>query len=245
MLLRAKDQSAVYAVCFDMEGWDRGVRREVVLRSVQATDKTEVSVLGQSGELTEYRPDLDAHTEWEQQEDGLHISAMNAQRVYCGIQWRNPLVLKITQAVPAFEPLLVQTEKQGLKTAPGRFQALLPRLHPTRPKGRPRLPDLNCPRVSPLDTDVHPVRSPRRNMPPLPLRPPLPVPSPPPSSSHLNPALARLPRSPTPHHPLPLPPPAPPPPRPPPRPPPPPTPQAKQHCPSLRCFATGPKEIFF
>lgn len=120
VLLRAKDQSAVYAVCFDMEGWDRGVRREVVLRSVQATDKTEVSVLGQSGELTEYRPDLDAHTEWEQQEDGLHISAMNAQRVYCGIQWRNPLVLKITQAVPAFEPLLVQTEKQGLKTAGGR-----------------------------------------------------------------------------------------------------------------------------
>ena len=73
-----------------------------------------VEVLGQTGELTEYRPDLDAHTYWEQREDGLHISAMHAQRIYCGIQWRNPLVLKITHPIPAFSPLLVETENDRL-----------------------------------------------------------------------------------------------------------------------------------
>lgn len=113
-LLRAKDSSAVYAVLFDVENWDRGQRREFLLKSVKATPKTTVEVLGQSGELTEYRPDLDAHTYWKQTEEGLHISAMHAQRIYCGIQWRNPLVLKITYPEEAFSPMLVQTMQERL-----------------------------------------------------------------------------------------------------------------------------------
>lgn len=113
-LLRAKDGSAVYAVLFDVPDWDRGVRKEFILRSVSATERTVVSVLGQSGGETEYRPDLDAHTYWEQKPAGLHISAMNAQRVYCGIQWRNPLVLKITAPKEAFSPLGVQTAAERL-----------------------------------------------------------------------------------------------------------------------------------
>ena len=108
-LLRSKDGSALYAVLFDQKDWDRGQRREFLLKSVKASPDTVVEVLGQTGELTEYRPDLDAHTYWEQREDGLHISAMHAQRIYCGIQWRNPLVLKITHPIPAFSPLLVET----------------------------------------------------------------------------------------------------------------------------------------
>ncbi len=113
-LLRSKDGSALYAVLFDQKDWDRGQRREFLLKSVKASPDTMVEVLGQTGELTEYRPDLDAHTYWEQREDGLHISAMHAQRIYCGIQWRNPLVLKITHPVPAFSPLLVETESDRL-----------------------------------------------------------------------------------------------------------------------------------
>ena len=113
-LLRAKDGSAVYAVLFDVKDWDRGQRREFVLRSVRATEKTTVEVLGQSGELTEYRPDLDAHTYWEQRDDGLHISAMHAQRIYCGGQWRNPLVLKVTYPEAAFSPMLVETDHDRL-----------------------------------------------------------------------------------------------------------------------------------
>ena len=113
-LLRSKDGSALYAVLFDQKDWDRGQRREFLLKSVKASPDTVVEVLGQTGELTEYRPDLDAHTYWEQREDGLHISAMHAQRIYCGIQWRNPLVLKITHPIPAFSPLLVETENDRL-----------------------------------------------------------------------------------------------------------------------------------
>ncbi len=113
-LLRSKDDSALYAVLFDQKDWDRGQRREFLLKSVKASPDTTVEVLGQSGELTEYRPDLDAHTYWEQKEDGLHISAMHAQRIYCGIQWRNPLVLKITHPIPAFSPLLVETANDSL-----------------------------------------------------------------------------------------------------------------------------------
>lgn len=113
-LLRSKDGNALYAVLFDQKDWDRGQRREFLLKSVKASPDTVVEVLGQSGELTEYRPDLDAHTYWEQREDGLHISAMHAQRIYCGIQWRNPLVLKITHPIPAFSPLLVETENDRL-----------------------------------------------------------------------------------------------------------------------------------
>lgn len=113
-LLRSKDGSALYAVLFDQKDWDRGQRREFLLKSVKASPDTTVEVLGQSGELTEYRPDLDAHTYWEQREDGLHISAMHAQRIYCGIQWRNPLVLKITHPIPAFSPLLVETANDSL-----------------------------------------------------------------------------------------------------------------------------------
>lgn len=113
-LLRSKDGSALYAVLFDQKDWDRGQRREFLLKSVKASPDTMVEVLGQTGELTEYRPDLDAHTYWEQRKDGLHISAMHAQRIYCGIQWRNPLVLKITHPIPAFSPLLVETENDRL-----------------------------------------------------------------------------------------------------------------------------------
>ena len=111
-LLRKKDGSALYAVLFGMKEWERGQRRELLLKSVKAGAGTTVEVLGQSGEETEYRPDLDAGAYWEQRDEGLFLSVMHAQRIYCGISWRNPLVLKITDPQPAFLPMGVQTVQE-------------------------------------------------------------------------------------------------------------------------------------
>lgn len=108
-LLKKKDGSALYAVLFGMGEWERGQRRELLLKSVKAGADTGVEVLGQSGEETEYRPDLDARAYWEQRREGLFLSVMHAQRIYCGISWRNPLVLKITDPQPAFVPMGIQT----------------------------------------------------------------------------------------------------------------------------------------
>ncbi|MCF0135973.1 MAG: alpha-L-fucosidase, partial [Lachnospiraceae bacterium] len=108
-LLKAKDGSAVYAVLLGEKNWKRGERREVILRSVAITESSRISVLGISGELTEYRPDIDARPYMKQQEDGLHLSLMNAQRIYCGTDWPGPLVVKITDPRPAFLPLAVET----------------------------------------------------------------------------------------------------------------------------------------
>jgi len=38
---------------------------------------------------------------WTQNEEGLHITAMRAQRIYNNSKWPNPVVIKITHAQPA------------------------------------------------------------------------------------------------------------------------------------------------
>jgi alpha-L-fucosidase len=108
-MVKGKDESTVYAFITKMPDWPRGERREFVLRSLNATDNTEVTILGQSDELVEYNPDIDATTRWEQNDDALHISCVRAQRIYNNHRWHNPLVLKITNVTPALEPPLVIT----------------------------------------------------------------------------------------------------------------------------------------
>jgi alpha-L-fucosidase len=83
------------------EVWQYGTRKSVMLKSVRATDKTEVSVLGQSGERVEYRPFIDAKTTWTQDDAGLYVSAVNCQRLADDRKWPNPVVLKITHAKAA------------------------------------------------------------------------------------------------------------------------------------------------
>lgn len=104
-------EKTLYAFLTKIPGWERGARKEFVIRSVKAGEKTEVSVLGQSGELVEYQPQTDAKTYFEQKNDGLHISCARAQRIYNNHKWPNPIVLKITNAVPALEPPAVLTKK--------------------------------------------------------------------------------------------------------------------------------------
>ncbi|SHK04741.1 alpha-L-fucosidase [Tangfeifania diversioriginum] len=95
-------EKTLYAFLTKISDWPRGVRKEFLLKSVLASEKTEVSVLGQSGELVEYQPKVDATTLFKQKEEGLYVSCVRAQRIYNNHKWQNPIVLKITYASPAF-----------------------------------------------------------------------------------------------------------------------------------------------
>ena len=95
---KAKDADTVYAFLTKLPGWRKGQRKEFTLKSVRATPRSKVSVLGQSGRVLEYSPKVIPETRWNQEEDGLHISVMRAQRIYNNTRWPNPIVLKITNA---------------------------------------------------------------------------------------------------------------------------------------------------
>ncbi len=89
-------EKTLYAIITKIPDWKKGARKEIILKSAQITSNSIVSVLGQSGELLEYKPTVDATTYFEQKEDGIHISCMRAQRIYNNSKWHNPIVLKIT-----------------------------------------------------------------------------------------------------------------------------------------------------
>lgn len=98
---KAKDSDTVYAIV-TKEEWPRnysgGTWKEFTLKSVAATEKTEIEILGQNGKIYEYVKGTVPKTTWKQDEDGLHIRAMRAQRIYNDRKWPNPVVLKITNA---------------------------------------------------------------------------------------------------------------------------------------------------
>ncbi len=97
---KAKDTDTVYAFITGIYDWKKGSRKEFTLKSIRATDKTQIEILGQSGRVLEYNPNADAKTRWHQDDDGLRISAMRAQRLYNDSKWPNPIVLKIMHAQP-------------------------------------------------------------------------------------------------------------------------------------------------
>jgi alpha-L-fucosidase len=105
---KAKDASTVYAVVTRTD-WPWGTQRSFTLQSVEATAKTEVSVLGQNDEVLEYRPEIEPRTTFEQTPDGLRITAWRAQRLYNDRRWPNPVVLKITHVEPGLTPPVVVT----------------------------------------------------------------------------------------------------------------------------------------
>ncbi len=96
---RKKNQPTVYAfLTGPAPEW--GKWTEITLRSVKPTSATRVSVLGQSDEILEYRPDVIPNTTWTHDSAGLHIRFMRAQRLYDNRRWPNPVVLKIAGAEP-------------------------------------------------------------------------------------------------------------------------------------------------
>ncbi|MDT8299926.1 MAG: alpha-L-fucosidase [Sedimentisphaerales bacterium] len=98
---KAKDSDTVYAFVTKVD-WPKGERKNFTLKSVRTTDKSQIEILGQSGRVLEYQTDVNPKASWRQDENGLHISAMRAQRIYNNTKWPNPVVIKITHAKATF-----------------------------------------------------------------------------------------------------------------------------------------------
>jgi alpha-L-fucosidase len=116
---RHKNGSTVYAFLTKMHPWKLGEPKTVTLRSVRSTARTQVTVLGQSDEVVEYRPEVNPKTVWKQDNDSLHITAYRAQRLYTDRRWPNPLVLKITNVEPGLTPPEVLTTTADWSMASG------------------------------------------------------------------------------------------------------------------------------
>ncbi|MEM6430493.1 MAG: alpha-L-fucosidase [Deinococcota bacterium] len=87
----------VYAIITG-KAWARGERKTISLTTIRATEATEVEILGQSGNVLEYHPNVNPKASWTQDAHFLHISAMRAQRLHNDYKWPNPVVIKITNA---------------------------------------------------------------------------------------------------------------------------------------------------
>ncbi len=116
---KAKNEDTLYAVVKHEPRWVRSQWRDFVLKSVQATDKTQVSVLGQNGRVLEYRPEVNPAPTFKQEADGLHVRAMFTHRLQDNSKWPNPIVLKLTNVKPSFAPPRVETTKSVLDKATG------------------------------------------------------------------------------------------------------------------------------
>ncbi len=106
---KKKDTNTLYAIVESDTPWPRATWKEFTLHSVRATDKTQVSVLGQNDQVVEYHPEIKPESTWHQEEDGLHVRVMQTQRLQDNFRWPNPAVLKITNVEPALNPPHVQT----------------------------------------------------------------------------------------------------------------------------------------
>ena len=105
---QSKNGQTVYALLFGQKNWARGERREFRINSVQATDQTKVSVLGQNDKIVEYMG-VDPVSKFSQNSDGLNISVVRAQRIYNNHKWPNPIVIKLENVEKALDPPLIRT----------------------------------------------------------------------------------------------------------------------------------------
>jgi alpha-L-fucosidase len=94
---RARDEETVYVFVTGVE-WPLGGRKNITLEGVRTTDASRIDVLGQSGEVLEYKPEVVPRTEWRQVEGWLTVNVTRAQRLYNDGGWPNPLVIRITHA---------------------------------------------------------------------------------------------------------------------------------------------------
>ena len=109
---RSKDRHTLYAIAegeSNTSKWKRGTAREFVLKTVHATAKTTVGVLGQNDKLVEYRPNIDPKSTFHQEADGLHVRVVRAQRLRDSDQWPYPSVITLTDVEEAFTPPVVHT----------------------------------------------------------------------------------------------------------------------------------------
>lgn len=102
-----RNGDTVYAIVTD--AWKYAEPKTITLQSVAATEKTAISVLGQTGEIVEYRPQIKPQASLVQTPEGLKITAWKAQRLYTNNQWPNPVVIKLTNVKSGVTPPQVQT----------------------------------------------------------------------------------------------------------------------------------------
>jgi alpha-L-fucosidase len=108
---RARATNALYAIIERTGPWPDGAARDFVLRSVRATPRTQISVLGMNGRVFEYQPKVDPAPVFAQKDDGLHVRIMPAQRIRETRDWPNPVVVKLTDVEPALDPPRVDTTR--------------------------------------------------------------------------------------------------------------------------------------
>jgi alpha-L-fucosidase len=96
---QSKDGNVVYAFLTGPP-WLWGERREITLRSLRGSEQTTIRILGETGRILEYRPEVDPRPIWRQTAAGLQISAMRTKRVYDDGDWPNPIVLAISNTQP-------------------------------------------------------------------------------------------------------------------------------------------------
>jgi alpha-L-fucosidase len=87
-----------------------GERKSFTVRSVKASPDSQLSVLGATSETLEYKPGVDPRPRWTQDDKGLHLDVMMAQRLYNDRKWPNPIVLKMTKVSPGLQLPVVATE---------------------------------------------------------------------------------------------------------------------------------------
>lgn len=92
----ATEPNTVYAFLTNQGDWRRGKRKSFVLKTLKASADTKISVLGHDGKVLEYAPKVDPSPKYVQQDDGLHLDIMLAQRIYNNSLWPNPVVVKLT-----------------------------------------------------------------------------------------------------------------------------------------------------
>lgn len=97
---KSATEDTVYAFICQENPWPYREEKTILLKEIQATRNTKVSVLGQNDLVLEYQPDIVPKSSWKKTRDGLQITATRAQRIYNDRMWPNPVVLKITHARP-------------------------------------------------------------------------------------------------------------------------------------------------
>jgi alpha-L-fucosidase len=110
---KAKEADTVYVFLTKQQDWSRKARREFVIGSVETTENTEISVVGFNGKAIEYtrKSPEEVAPRFEQKKDGLHLSIIPGQRLLNHTDWRNPVVVKLTNVKPSCQPPLVVNGK--------------------------------------------------------------------------------------------------------------------------------------
>jgi alpha-L-fucosidase len=94
---RARGEDTVYVFVTGVE-WPLGERKNVTLEGVRTTESSAIELLGQSGRVLEYRPEIVPEAEWRQVDGWLTVNVTRAQRLYNDGTWPNPAVVRITHA---------------------------------------------------------------------------------------------------------------------------------------------------